>query len=225
MNCVDAKSRLDTASDPQALAADQALVAHLRDCANCRDYAEELRLTRLLRALPAPPPSEGFADRALAQAWDAAQPRTERSSAPYAWGGLAASVLLAAVLFTQIGGDGPLAPEAPLPDIQVVQMAPNEVRPVNVRLVSKEALPEATITIRLDRNLALDGYPDTDTLSWQTALAAGTNELALPLHLLGDERGEVTIEIQSGSSRRHMKLAVEPRENNLGIESGSSIAL
>jgi hypothetical protein len=223
MNCVDAKFRLNNA-DPSELAADPALRDHLRDCAACRDYAEELRMTRLLRSMPVPPASEGFVDRALARAWDAAHPQPASSSpARYAWAGLAASVVLAAVLFTQLG-DSPVQVEA-LPDIQVVQLEPNVVRPVTVRLVSKEAMPEAIVTIHLDSNVALAGYPDIDTLSWQTAIDAGSNDLSLPVELLGQQRGEILIEIQSGNARKQMKLAVEPRSESSSLSSGSSIAI
>jgi hypothetical protein len=223
MNCVDAKFRLNNA-DPSELAADPALRDHLQGCAECRDYAEELRMTRLLRSMPVPPASEGFADRALARAWETAHPQpASPSPARFAWAGVAASVVLAAVLFTQLG-DSPVQVEA-LPDIQVVQLEPNVVRPVTVRLVSREAMPEATVTIHLDSNVALAGYPDTDTLSWQTSIAAGSNDLSLPVELLGQQRGEILIEIQSGSARKKMKLALEPQTESSSFSSGSPIAI
>lgn len=212
MNCADAKARLE-AAQPNELARDQQLLAHLQGCEQCRDFAEELRLSRLLRTLPVAPASEGFADRALARAWATSHPARAKSSPPYGWIGMAASVLLAVViLFTQFD-DSPPQPGGladALPLMQVVQVEPNEVRPVTLRLVSKDALPEATVTIHLN-GVALDGYPNQDTLTWQTAISAGSNHLSLPVELLSREDGNILIEIKSGNAKKQMQLAVKAR--------------
>jgi len=213
MNCNDAKSRLN-ANNTGDLAADPALRDHLRSCAQCRDYAEELRLTRLLGSMPVPPISDGFADRALTRAWDTAHNQSAKAKSPmgYAWVGLAASVLMAVVLVSRFPGqqhEGGALPEVQ-PNIATVQMVPHSIKPVTVRLVSKEALPDATITIHLDGDVALAGYPGSDTLSWQTSISAGSNQMSLPVELKGEDSGTIVIEIQSGNARKQMQVSVQP---------------
>lgn len=217
MHCSEVKQRLNATPANAEPVHDEALREHLAGCAECRDYAEqrkaeELRLTRQLAAIPVPPPSEGFADRALARAWETAhgqpaqqQPATRR----YAWAGLAASVLVAVVLVTQWLGprDTAVSPTGET----VVQVAPETTRPVHVRLVSKEALPNATITVRLDGDVALTGYPGMQTLSWQAPIVAGTNQMSLPVALTGSSHGSIVIEVSSGGASKQMRLSIEPR--------------
>lgn len=209
MNCTDAKARLENASAASEIAADKTLCAHLQVCEQCRDYAQELRLNRLLGEMPVPPVSEGFADRAFTRAWDTAHNRPAKATTPLRYGvmGLAASILMAVVLVTQFG---PRDESEVSPEYQVVQLEPHIMKPVTVRLVSKEALPEATITIRLAGDVALVGYPGSDTLSWQTSIAAGSNHLSLPVALLGEESGVIAIEVRSGNARKHMQVSVRP---------------
>ena len=215
MHCSEVRQRLNAA--PVSAEPEQALRDHLAGCAECRDYlsqlrAEDLDLTRRLAAIPVPPPSEGFADRALARAWETAhgQPAQQRpATRRYAWAGLAASVLVAVVLVTQWLGP---RESAVLPTGEtVVQIAPETTRPVHVRLVSKEALPNATITVRLDGNVALTGYPGMQTLSWQAPIVAGTNQMSLPVALTGSDHGSIVIEVSSGGARKQMRLSIEPR--------------
>lgn len=211
MHCNEVIQRLNATPANADPVADEALREHIGDCAQCRDYWEELKLTRQLAAIPVPPPSEGFADRALARAWETAhgqqvheQPATRR----YAWAGLAASVLVAVVLLTQWVGprDSAISPAGET----VVHVAPEATRPVHVRLVSREALPNATITVRLDGNVALTGYPGTQTLSWQAPIVAGTNQMSLPVALTGRNSGSIVIEVSSGGARKQMRLSIEP---------------
>lgn len=214
MNCVDAKSRLIEASNPSDLAADPALRDHLEACQQCRDYAEELRLTRLLGSMPVPPASEGFADRALARAWDTAHNQPAKAKSPFRYGvvGLAASVLMAVVLVTQFPGqqeESGVLPDGHQ-DIEVVQMDPRSTKSVTVRLVSKEALPDATITLTLEGDVALEGYPGSNTLSWQAPIAAGSNHMSLPVALKGEDSGTILVEVRSGNARKQMQVSVQP---------------
>ncbi len=215
MNCSEVRQWLNAA--PASAEPNEALREHLAGCTECRDYWENLPLTRQLAAIPVPPPSEGFADRALARAWDTShgksahgQPAQQRpATRRYAWAGLAASVLVAVVMVSQ--WLGPRETAVPPTGETVVQIAPETTRPVHVRLVSKEALPNATITVRLDGDVALTGYPGMQTLSWQAPIVAGTNQMALPVALTGGSHGSIVIEVSSGGASKQMRLSIEPR--------------
>lgn len=212
MHCHDAQQRLKEAIDGDR-PIDPALGAHLRRCATCATLAEDLRLARLLRALPVPPPTEGFADRVLERAWRETRRSvpsfrpsvpTPHSGAPY-WAAAAAVLLTLVVLMANPWRDG-----SPAVAMEVVRMAPHSVREVDVRLVSAEALPDATISLRLDAGLGLAGYGDTRELSWPSPLQAGSNQLSLPLELRGDRGGVIHITITAGNARRELRLSVEP---------------
>jgi hypothetical protein len=79
-------------------------------------------------------------------------------------------------------------------------------------LVSKEALPDAIITVQLEGDVALTGYPGTQTLRWQTAIAAGNNQMALPISLKGNNAlgGVISIEVRSGDASKTLHFKVQP---------------
>lgn len=215
MNCSEVQQRLNTAQASDKLAEDKAMLNHLQGCESCKDYAEELRLTRLLATMPVPPASEGFADRALAQAWETAHGKEQRKQPNRmpAWAGLAASALLAAVLVTQwvspTSTNGPANTGNAGFEQTLVQVAPNTTRPVQVRMVSKEALPNATITVRLSGDVQLDGYPGQQSLTWQAPIEVGNNQMALPVRLNSNNSGTIVIEVSAGGAKKQMQLSVQ----------------
>lgn len=209
MQCTEARIQLEqTVQAGQAPAA--GLHGHLAGCADCRDYAAALRLERQLKALPVPPLSEGFAERALDKAWQAKAGREALRGSGAAWRlGLAASLLLAlgVVFKTPWRGPEPSVPDMPA---QVVQVAPLSVRQVELLMVSGKALPDAVITVQLDEHVALAGYPGVNSLRWQAPISAGNNQLSLPVQLLGDSGGVIVVEVEAGGARKRMSFAVQP---------------
>jgi hypothetical protein len=216
MHCSDVKQRLQQATTSATITADSELMAHLKTCKPCHDYAQELRLTRLLASTPVPAMREGFADQALARAWEvgqhqqAARPIRSFATVSYAVAGMAASLLLGILLVSQWGTIS--TPVVQPATIAQVEVAPAATREVQVRLVSKEALPDAIITIQLEGDVALTGYPGTQTLRWQTAIAAGNNQMALPISLKGNSAlgGVISIEVRSGNASKMLHFTVQP---------------
>jgi hypothetical protein len=215
MHCSDVKQRLQQATTSATINADSELMAHLKTCEPCRDYAQELRLTRLMASTPVPVMREGFADQALARAWElgqhqqASKPIRKYAKTSYAVMGMAASLLLGVLLVSQWSNiSTPVVQPATMAQVEV---APAATREVQVRLVSKEALPEATITVQLEGDVALTGYPG-QTLRWQTAIAAGNNQMALPISLKGNNAhgGVITIEVRSGDASKALQFKVQP---------------
>lgn len=212
MNCSDVQNRL-LVDHSQQWMADRELRTHLKQCGECREFViEDLRVIKALRSLPVLPASQGFADRALMSAWRSRNPAAVKSRQRFApWVAAAASVVLAVCLVL-------LAPwrdqsVAPLPELQVVAVAPDTVRLVDVMMVSGQALPNATITVHLDDNVALQHYTNTKTLSWQTPIKSGSNKLTLPVQLLNENSGNIRIEIQAGDARKEMRLLVQPQQS------------
>lgn len=239
MHCSNAQQQLDQAlanavdSDESTL--DSELQAHLQTCESCTEHyrssVQELELKRLLANDQIPPMRSGFADQALARAWELGQhqPAAKPTTRPnLQWAGMAASLLLGVLLVNHWlindPSDVSSAPsvasqEAPLEAVNPaaiakVEMAPATTRNIQVRLVSKEALPNATISIRVEGNVALTGYPENQPLRWDTAIAAGNNQLALPISLKGgadaSAGGTVVIEVRSGDASKAMRFTVAP---------------
>ena len=211
MHCSNVKQRLQQATTSAAINADSELMAHLKTCEPCRDYAQELRLTRLLANTPVPAMREGFADQALARAWELGQhQQATRPIRRYAVVGMAASLLLGVLLVSQWSTIS--TPVVQPTTMAQVEVAPAITRDVQVRLVSKEALPDATITIQLEGDVALTGYPGQQTLKWQTAIVAGNNQMSLPVSLKGSNAhgGVITIEVRSGDASKALQFKVQP---------------
>lgn len=218
MHCSDVKQRLQQATTSATINADSELMVHLKTCEPCRDYAQELRLTRLMASTPVPAMREGFADQALARAWEAGQhQQVAKPTRTYALAGMAASLLLGVLLVSQWSNiSTPVVQPATMAQVEV---APAATREVQVRLVSKEALPDATITVQLEGDVALTGYPG-QTLRWQTAIAAGNNQMALPISLKGNNAhgGVITIEVRSGDASKALQFKVQPGTSLAGLD-------
>jgi len=246
MHCSDAQQRISkalaSAADGEEPTLGSELQAHLQTCESCRNYysiAQELELNRLLASDQIPPMRSSFADQALARAWELGQ--RQSAAKPIArrnlqWAGIAASLLLGVLLVNQwltndpsdVSSAAPIAShEAPVEaaaptEIAKVEIAPATTRNIQVRLVSKEALPNATISIRVEGNVALTGYPEDQVLRWNTAIAAGNNQLTLPISLKGgvgtSTGGTVVVEVSSGEASKAMRFTVAPEASVAAID-------
>lgn len=195
MNCDRAKQELELMRQQNG----GSLLHHLRQCASCRDYAEELRVVRLLRSMPAPGPSEGFENRVLQSAVSQSQSRSEPQARLRGWQLATAASLLLAVMMTVPRWQSP-QPSAP-------QAA--STLPVSVSLDSARPLEGAVIRVSLPPQLALDGYPGVRDLEWRANLNAGGNRLTLPVQLQGAESGgEIRIEVEHRGARKVFRVPV-----------------
>jgi len=177
-----------------------ALLIHLRQCGDCREHAEELRVVRLLRTMPAPEPGEGFERRMLAAALP--ERREESSSRVRGWQLATAASLLLAVLAALPRWQQP-PPSAP----QAVAALP-----VSVSVDTPRTLRGATIRVSLPANLELEGYGDARELQWQADLDAGSNRLTLPVRLRKPAgAAEVLIRIEHGGAHKEFRVPVQVR--------------
>lgn len=208
MQCREARQRLE-ARPAGALreAADGALLAHLRECADCREHAEELRLVRLLGSLPVRTPNKGFEKKALRTALERLPGASRRHHAGWALA-TAASVLLAVMLTLHFNAPAPGQFPAAQPQIVMIEVQPGRTRVVDVMFKSERAIENATIIVELDGNLRLENRPGTRQLEWPTSLKAGANKLSLPVQLFESGTGELIITLQYGQTRQQLKVQV-----------------
>lgn len=225
MHCSQVIQTLEQALTRAEAETNKALMNHLQACDSCRrqalqHWAQDEQLQQLMAADDIPPLHAGFADQALAQAWETAQARRQaKPGTKLAWG-MAASLLLAIAggswLLQQSPSQAPQIAQQTAPNagaMAQVTLAPAAIREVQVRLVSKEALADASISLQLEGDLALSGYPGTKTLQWQAGLAAGINQLALPLALgsAGSQGGKVTVKVMVGNASKSFSFQVQPQ--------------
>lgn len=213
MQCTEVRAALKSAGEAGLHNQPVLLRAHLADCADCRTLAEDMQFRGLLGDLPVPGPGAGYADRALAQAWAVHSSRTASAAVKTGWGLATAAVLVLAVSIGLRVNAPATAPadvaSAAAEPVPVVVVAPSEVREVNLLMVSAAALADATISLQLDANVVLAGYPGRNRLSWQTALAAGNNQLTLPVQLTGTQSGTIIVAVESGGARKQMMFTVQ----------------
>lgn len=243
MNCQQAQHQLRTTVDFVAIAPAGALLAHLQQCRSCQALAEEQRLQALLQSLPVPPPSPGFADRALNQAWQQhakaakQQPREPGSATAISrWPMAAAASVLAvvggfALLLNQLpeqNGDGQIASGTSAAPAEAVVADAAALQHVDLLLMSGSSYPRANITLHLDENLSLQGYPGRRALQWQAHIAAGSNQLTLPVVLDEGDSGEFTVEIESDGVRKRATFTVSGKDavatNRLAVHLRQPIA-
>lgn len=155
----------------------QRLEAHLAQCAACRAELETLQLLLgKLKVLEAEPMRAAFTDEAFARV------RSFEAETKGAWYkpvmGLAASVVLVGVAFLLV------KPEAPdTVPYDVIAAAPSEedvVQDLRIAFNSPGVLENVGIEIVLPESIGIEGS-ELHTLSWQTSLYKGKNELRLPL--------------------------------------------
>jgi len=209
MQCNDVRQILQSTENISLRSLSADLQSHLATCEDCREYAEDLQYQGLMRDLPAPAPREGFAREALDKAWAATEGSRTAPRFGTGWA-LASAFALVLAVGVVLNLPGPVtSPISTDQPVHVVEVAPQEVRNVDLLMVSAEALPDAWITLQMGDNVSLDGYPGHNRIRWVAPMVAGNNQLTLPVQLQGESSGSIVVEIESGGARKQMLLTVE----------------
>ena len=155
MNCETANILLQDFIDGRLTGADTGLLtAHLHTCAACReDHRRTVDMLELLKDIPVPPASPGFAERALKYA-TRSQPVTAGSRFTRLAGGIAAG-LVGLLLLTSVLTQQGHAPAEP-----AVVLIGDEVTTIRVAIESARAVDGISMSIDVSDNLEIDGYRD-----------------------------------------------------------------
>ena len=160
------------------------------------------RLQQVLRDLPVPPPSPGFAARVLG----AGRARSRPAWRP--------AFALAASLLVSIGA-GFLWMQHPVPADQgagpIALVSANQVEPVRLVFRSPRALQGVTLHLQLPEGVELAGYSGQRELRWQVDLQAGANSLELPVLVRQGNGGLMTASLTHGPDRRQFAVQVKTR--------------
>ena len=219
MYCEHAKQQLRQNDGKQDQDYSGALFDHLETCPDCWNFAAALWQEEAVGDAAEHSISTFDVDSALNRAWQARNSR-KPMAIPGSFRHIAAAAMIvvavSAVLLQFRDSDSTL-PQQTEPATIVINTA--SVRYVDFMLTSAEAHREATITLALDENLVLAGYPGMREISWPTSLQAGDNQLTLPLQLQNDEQGVITVNVESGGLQKQMMFTVQPpqREQNTQV--------
>jgi hypothetical protein len=215
MKCTDIKLQLERGPGS---ARPKSLAEHLRSCRDCRDYADELRVRRLLGSMPLREADDNFERRVLDAAFAAASPaqvasRPSRKLAPLA---VAAALVVAVLVGLQWQTFRPLDDGQPLAS-QGMELQFEDLEPVQLVLNSNRTLENVTVTVDLPAHLALKGYADSRHLEWSTNLSAGGNKLVLPVQLRRElqeqfdgAEGEILVMLEHEGRRKQFRIPVQP---------------
>lgn len=191
MKCRTAKNLMQDAVNGKLKGADTGFItAHLQECAACReDYRQTSNMLEMLRGIPVPPPSAGFADRVLSIATRSRPATAGRRSKHVTAGGIAASLVALVVAISVMTGSGPGQPG---PDIVLID---GQVKTIRVAIDSPRVVEGITVTIDVSDNLEIDGYGKQQAISWTTRLEQGVNLIALPVNAIAAGDGEIVARV------------------------------
>jgi len=190
VKCQAAKNLMQEAVNGKLNGADTGLItAHLHECAACReDYRQTSNMLEMLRDISVPPPSAGFADRALSNA-ARLHPARAGSRNNYVTGGIAASLVAVFLMISVMTGPGPGQPNA---DIVLID---GQVKTIRVAIESSRVIDNIEVTIDVSDNLEIEGYGNQQEISWTTRLERGVNLIALPVTAIAAGDGEIVARV------------------------------
>ena len=206
MKCRTARNLMQDAVDGKLKGADTGFItAHLQECAACReDYRQTSSMLDMLRGIPVPPPSAGFADRVLSSS-TRTQPDTAGSRIKYVTGGIAASLVAVVLMVSSITGIGPGQPD---PD---VMLTGGQVRTIRVAIESPRVVEAIRVTIDVSDNLEIEGYGRQNAISWTTRLEQGVNLIALPINAIAGGDGEIVARVGLGDQEKVYRIRTRYR--------------
>lgn len=209
MHCEQAKTQLRQNDGRRDQDYSDELFDHLSECRECWNFALTLwegEADRIAAGAESPQPD---VDMILDRAWQAHTRKQTRT-----FGGHVGQIAAAAVVLI-VAGLVLLRPEAVVDQEQTpapIAATPSVVRQVDFLLSSPRELAQATITLELDENLVLAGYPGMKRISWPATIRSGDNRLTLPLQLQSDTDGVITFNIESGGKQKQMMFTVRPSD-------------
>jgi len=208
MNCEIALDIVAGAIRPERDAELRAAQEHVAACRDCRAALHAVSVLDDERHADVPPPPAGAADRAIRNALRAGQ--SERSGRrPFVAGLVAGAAIAASVAGIAIGfgalrtpanGPGSLTPQ--------IGLALNESRPINIALDAETEMPGAEIHVLLNGDIELDGYGGERELRWTVDIAAGANQLSIPVVAIGTGGGQLLVEVEHGDRQRRFLVDI-----------------
>lgn len=180
--------------------------SHSGECETCaalRTRKEALR--RTLKAIPVPPPEDGFLDAVVEEAII----NTHRNETRFrATAGIGAAIAAGVVawLVLVLPAELPTQPEATL---ETVTITMNTEKTFRLTFDSKRELQAAAILVELPPGVEIVGYEGQGSVRWRTTINAGTNILELPIIVRSGNGGEVLARLEHEGRQKTFEFAVK----------------
>ena len=207
MNCERAIEILTSPADAKFAEEREQATRHLSACADCRDAYGAFYTLRRVSLAPVPPVPAGAFERALAAARATSGDRGRLRF----WTGMGVGSALAASLAIAVFTLTPLNQNSESARTPELELAIDVPQIVSISLSTDSALDDAEIHVVLSGAVDLDGYFGERSLSWRTNLAAGANQLSLPVVATGPDGGQVLVEVIHEGKRRSFLVDVKAR--------------
>ena len=191
----------------------QEIQSHIKICETCRGLVErEQDLRAALRGLPAPKLRPDFVRSTLAMARQRREQQTRR------WGVLGGAIAAGFALFVVVN----LIDTTPMEQaaaVSKVMLEKGQVREVRLVFNSKTNLDDTTFVVQLPSNVALQGFPHQQSVTWKGRLKQGKNLLVLPVMATGPVEGDLIAWIKHAENKRAFHLAIQMNEGDLSRSS------
>jgi len=195
---------------------DQAISVHVSQCSACQSViAKEQELRDMLRQLPVPQPSAGFAERAMRIAVERNSHHHHRAGFIKGFGAAIAAGLMLWIVI----GVLPVSRQMTAPDPgHQISIALYGTQNVKLAFHAVSELKDAKITIQLPDNLALTGYEGRRELVWHTHLKQGDNILTLPIRAEAIAKGRIRAKVEHDNQIKTIEIAVDVKEGGMTME-------
>lgn len=206
MHCEQFRQNLDPFLDGELdEALSREIESHQTECDACSavlSRKEALRQT--LKAIPVPPPEDGFLDAVVEKTLI----NTHRNETRFrATAGIGAAIAAGVVawLVLVFPADLPTQPEAAL---ETVAITMNVEKTFRLTFDSRRELQAAAISVELPDGVEIVGYEGRDSVRWRTTVKAGTNILELPIIVRSGSGGAVLARLEHKGKQKIFKFAV-----------------
>ena len=191
----------------------QEIQSHIHMCEVCRELVErEQNLRAALRDLPSPELPPDFVSSTLAKARQRHERQTRR------WGVLGGAIAAGFALFV-VASLFVTTPTNQTAAVSKVMLEKGQVREIRLVFNSKTNLDGATFVVQLPGNVALQGFPHQQSVSWKGRLKQGKNLLVLPVMATGPVEGDLITWIKHAENKKAFHLAIQMDEGDLSRSS------
>ncbi len=191
MECWTVNKLLQDYIDGKLISTDaRSVFDHHKNCPSCAEqYTDALAVIEILRGVRVPPSSSGFSTRVIEHATRSANTVPVKSLS-YVASGIAASLIAFFVLVSSF-----FNPVVEDQSMAVVLMS-GEFQTIKVAIDSGQSIDSVELSIDISDNLAIAGYENQKSISWNSKLSQGVNVIALPVSAIALGDGIITTRVR-----------------------------
>ena len=208
MTCENVQNQLDDLLDG-SLSQNEASVLreHIDVCEQCQQaWHEAEHISKQLRELPMIEPRPGYEQRMLAFLDQKAESGKKPRHHMPIWFGAGFATAMAAIFSVWFLFSGPILQNQDAMPIMTVELPQMQARKVDLVFNSPEYIKSASLRIELPEGTEIAGYPNRNSLEWNTSLKQGTNRLSLPLIIKAKNGGTLLAKITHQGQTRSFKV-------------------